>query len=115
MERMFYKPEKVIVDVYNTFDETGRITALIFSMNQFKKTGNGWKKVKIGQLVPLEYCTDDLNGFRSKSDRNKIKERLTLVNPTWRATDGTQFSNIDEAIEYENVLMKKEKESDIEC
>lgn len=115
MERMFYKDKRIFVEVYETFHKDGKNFALVFSANQYKNTGNGWQTIRFNKLIPEAYWNNKANSFQSKTDRNKIKERLHLVNPIWASSDGTQFTNINDAIDYETILAQKEKESEVEC
>ena len=41
----------------------------------------------------------------SKSERNKIKERLTLTAAVWTCTDGISYSTCDEAIKHEQEVI----------
>ncbi len=110
---MYYKKNDMIVEVYKFF-ENG--SALIFSPSVAgKQNGNGWERIKVSQLIPLKYYNENKKGFMSKTERNKIKERLTLSSATWTCTDGQIFSNCTEAIkhEYEIVADEKNKEDNV--
>lgn len=104
--QMYYRKDNCLVEVYHFFEDK---TALIFSPSTAgRQNGNGWEKVKIGQIIPLEYYNENKKGFMSKTERNKIKERLTLTYAEWTCTDGSIFDNCDEAIAYEKKIMEKE-------
>lgn len=102
--KMYYKKDNCIVEVYHFF-ENG--TALIFNPSLAgRSNGCGWNKVKMSQLIPEEYADEYKKGFMSKTERNKIKERLVLIEATWVCTDGLYFNNFDNAIEHEREIMK---------
>lgn len=108
--KMFYKKDNAFVEVYNFFTKNGKSMALIFSPSAQGKQGNGWIEVKPSQLIPEEYCNPDvLKGFMSKTERNKIKKRLKLTSAIWTCSDGTDFSNIEDAICYEKKIMEEKE------
>lgn len=112
--QMYYKDDNAIVEVYNFFEGGG---ALIFSPSLAgKQNGNGWIKVKVNKLIPIEYynACEDKSGFMSKTKKNKIKSRLTLTHATWTCTDGKEYNNCEEAIAHENTLMEEEKHAEQE-
>lgn len=98
--KLYYKKDNMLVDVYHFFEDK---TALIF-----RPSIQGWEKVKISNLVPEEYYDPTKAGFMSKTERNKIKERLTLTHAIWTCTDGTDFEDCNKAIEHEITLKQKE-------
>lgn len=103
--QMFYKNDKCIVEVYHFFENK---TALIFSPHMAsKQNGFGWVYAPMKNLIPLEYYNEHKdNCFISKSERNKIKERLALTKAEWTCTDGFSFNSCDEAINHEMEIMK---------
>ena len=107
--KMFYKKDNCLVDVYHFFEDK---TALIFSpVLGSRQNGNGWAKIKIGQLIPEDYYDKNKNSFMSKTERNKIKEKLTLTHAIWTCTDGTSFEDCDKAIEHERLLNERSKQT----
>lgn len=106
--QMFYKADNCIVEVYHFFENK---TALIFNPNLAgKQNGSGWMYVAIKNLIPIEYYSKCKNNyFMSKSERNKIKERLVLTKAEWICTDGKTFTSCNEAIEHEIEVMKDVK------
>ena len=104
---MYYKRDGIIVEVYKFF-ENG--SALIFSPSMAgKQNGNGWERIKVSQLIPLNYYNENKKGFMSKTERNKIKERLTLSSAQWTCSDGIVFNDCDKAIKHEYEIMTNEK------
>jgi len=103
--QMFYKNDKCIVEVYHFFENK---TALIFSPHMASKlNGFGWVYTPMKNLIPLEYYNEHKdNCFMSKSEKNKIKERLTLTKAEWTCTDGLSFNSCDEAIKHEMEVIK---------
>lgn len=107
--KMFYKKDNTFVEVYNFFAKDGKSVALIFSPSAQGKQGNGWIEVKPSQLIPKEYYDPTtVKGFMSKTQRNKIKKRLSLTSAIWTCSDGTSFSDIENAIAHEKEIMEKE-------
>lgn len=105
--KMYYRKNEIIVEVYHFFEDK---TALIFSPDiAGRQNGNGWEKVKLSQLIPLEYFDEHDKRFMSKTERNKIKERLTLTEALWTCSDGIAFKDFDKAILYERELIEQEK------
>jgi len=110
--RMYFKKEGSEVEVYHFFENN---TALIFSPSLAgRQNGNGWSKVKLGQLIPLEYFNKETNGFMSKTERNKIKDKLTLTKALWTCSDGESFEDCDKAIAHEKEVMEKEVDNNAE-
>lgn len=107
MERMYYKKHNCMVDVYSIYQEN-HMMALIYSPQTAGSCGCGWMKVRAKDLIPEQYF-DGNKGFRSKSYRTRIKDRLTLINATWMASDGKCFDDVKEAFEYEENIYKNEK------
>ena len=102
---MYYKKDNCLVKVYHFFEDK---TALIFSPSAAgRQNGNGWEKVKISQIIPLEYYDENKKGFMSKTERNKIKERLILSEAKWICSDGVTFNDCDKAITHERNLMEE--------
>ena len=109
MEKMFHKKSNAIVYVYKIF-ENGN--ALIYSPEKAGQTNgeNGWEKVKIGSLVPVEYYEEHYKDkhFLSQTKLNKVARRLKLAQAVWETTDGTTFTDKKEAIDYELTLIEGE-------
>ena len=107
MEKMYYKKHNCMVDVYNIYQEQHTM-ALIYSPQTAGNCGCGWMKVRAKDLIPEQYF-DGNKGFRSKSYRTRIKDRIALVNPTWMTSDGETFMSMDDAFVHEENLYKAEK------
>lgn len=105
--QMFHRKDNCIVEVYHFFENK---TALIFNpCIAGHQNGNGWSYVSMKSLIPIEYYNEHKdNGFMSKSERNKIKERLTLTKAEWTCTDGVSYDSCDAAINHEIEIMKTE-------
>lgn len=106
--QMFSKNENRIVEVYKFFDNK---TALIYNpLVASRQNGNGWCITPLKNLIPLEYYNEHKeNFFLSKTEKNKIKERLTLTKAEWTCTDGTSFNSCEDAINHEMEVMKNVK------
>lgn len=108
--KMFYKKDNCLVEVYKIFEDK---TVLIFSPSTAgRQNGNGWEKVKIGQLIPEDYYNTCNNSFISENTRSKIKKRLILTQAIWTCTDGISFNNCNEAIEHEYAIVNKNENND---
>ena len=113
--KMFYKKDNALVEVYKIFIENGKPSALIFSPSAQGGNNNGWIKVnKISQLIPEEYYNPAATkGFMSKTQRNKIKKRLSLTSAIWTCSDGIKFSDIEDAIAHEKEIMEEENDANL--
>ena len=104
--RMFYATRNEFVEVCAIYQDR---TAIIFDPYIASKTGHSgaWVIVKLSKLIPEDYVNRE-DKFESKTEKNKLKARLTLHNAEWEATDGSLFTNVEDAIEYERHLAGKE-------
>ena len=110
--KMYYRKNEIIVEVYHFFEDK---TALIFSPDiAAKQNGNGWERVKMGQLIPLEYFDEHDKRFMSKTKQKKIKERLTLTEALWTCSDGIAFKDFNKAILHERELKIQEEKEEVE-
>ena len=84
--------------------------ATIFSTSQYTKTNNGWQKIKLSQLVPMDFPINNKD-YISKTKKNKAKDRMKLIEATWQTSDGNLWnhSDIDAAVEHELCLMNLEE------
>ena len=84
--------------------------ATIFSASQYTKTNNGWQKIKLSQLVPMDFPINNKD-YISKTKKNKAKDRMKLIEATWQTSDGNLWnhSDIDAAVEHELFLMSLEE------
>ncbi len=84
--------------------------ATIFSTSQYTKTNNGWQKIKLSQLVPMDFPINNKD-YISKTKKNKAKDRMKLIEATWQTSDGNLWnhSDIDAAVEHELFLMSLEE------
>ena len=104
--KMYDKKSTNVVEAVDFYSDG---TVLVYDPNLgARQNGNGWITIKRNRLIPVDYAEMFINGI-SKTEKNKIKERLTLTNAWWIATDGRAFDNIDDAIKYEKKLMDDEK------
>lgn len=103
--KMYDKKSTNIVEAVDFYSDG---TVLIYDPNLgARQNGNGWITVKRNRLIPADYAEMFVSGM-SKTEKNKIKERLTLVEATWATSDGNLYNNIDIAIEHEKELMNKD-------
>lgn len=100
-----------IVRVYEVKDGI----ALIFSASQYQRDGGGWQKIKLTQMIPVEFPINK-NEYVSKTMRNKAMERMKLIHAIWETSDGNRYEseNIDKAIEHEIFLMDEKEKADSE-
>lgn len=104
--KMFSKSLNRLVDVYG-FD-VEHSTALIFDpmqASQATRTHNGWSTVPVKTLIPREYALD--GQYCSKSERNRLIGRLSLLDAWWQTTDGCDFPSLDEAIAHQQEIEKR--------
>lgn len=104
--KMFYTTRSEFVEVCAIYQDR---TAMIFDPYIASKTGssNAWVIVKLSKPIPEDYVNRE-GKFESKTEKNKLKARLTLHNAEWETTDGNVFTDVDDAIEYERHLVGKE-------
>ena len=106
---MFDRTLRVDVDVYK-FSSDNK-TALCWNPAlAAKQSGNGWIEMSRKRLIPYPYAEMFKMGIESKTELNKIKERLTLSDAIWTTTDGQQFSHKDlnVAIRHQKRLLEEE-------
>ena len=105
-EEMRLKKSEQVVRVYSIQDNM----ALVFDPERYKKQNNGWEKVKVSSLVPLDYPVNS-DQYISKTQKNKARQRMWLTSAIWLTTDGKEWAHEDyeEAINHEIELMKREK------
>ena len=96
-----------IVRVYHIFDSM----ATTFSPSLYKSKGNGWEKLKLTQLIPIDMPLEN-NEVISQTEKNKAKKRMKILYATWLTSDGSEWdhADIEEAIEHEIELMRREEE-----
>lgn len=111
---MYSKQNKNNVRVYSFTTVNGQPMALIFNPNAINPNSNNpWSYVKVSSLVPLEFADMIKNNVsNSKTQRNKAKGRMKIIDATWQTSDGEtwQHENIEDAITHELELMEKEKD-----
>lgn len=75
-----------------------------------------WETLSVSAIVPLDcHIASDGDGCNSKTERNKIKEKLTLDKAIWVCSDGTSFlslienhhEGLNEAIKHEKGLLNE--------
>lgn len=103
---MRLRPSGDIVQVYDITDGM----ATIFNKAQFMTSDQGWQKIKVSKLVPMEFELHNTDTV-SQTTKNKAKKRMHLEDATWKTSDGElwRHENIDDAIAHELELMEKEK------
>jgi len=102
-EEMQLRPGGQTVRVYSVGADN---MAVIFDPVMYMKNNNGWDRVKVSRLVPMEFELNNRDHV-SKTRKNKAKSRLKLVEATWESTDGTRYdlSELENAIRHELDLM----------
>lgn len=102
-EEMRLKKNGQVVRVYNISEGM----ATIFNPEMYQKVNNGWDRIKVSNVVPMDYPVNS-DEYVSKTKKNKAKSRMQLVDAAWRTTDGIEFKheNIEEAIAHELELME---------
>lgn len=87
--------------------------ALIFDPVSHMRDQGGWKAIKLNKLVPMDYPVYTEHQIASEALK-KAKERLELIDATWKTSDGQLFKHDEkaEAIKVELSLMNIEKEGE---
>lgn len=102
--KMYDKKSTNVVEAVDFYSDG---SVLVFDPNLAdRQNGNGWITIARKRLIPIDYAEKYITGM-SKTEKNKIKERLALVEATWATSDGNLYHNIDTAIEHEKNLMKE--------
>lgn len=105
--KMYDKKSTNVVEAVDFYSDG---TVLIYDPNLgARQNGNGWITVKRNRLIPADYAEMFISGM-SKTEKNKIKERLKLIEAKWETSDGLVFYNIDEAIEHEKLVVEIKEE-----
>lgn len=104
-EEMRMRKNGIVVRVYDISNGI----ATIFNPEMYQKNNNGWMNVKISQLIPLDFPFNNKE-YVSKTQKNKAKSRLQLVDAVWQTTDDVlwEHKNIENAIQHELEIMKCE-------
>ena len=112
MEKMIEKKTGAVVEVYKFFENSN--TALIYSPDMAGHTNgqNGWKRVKLGSLVPIDYYKEHYinDEFVSQTKLNKIARNIKLHYAEWQTSDGELYTDKNEAIRHETLLALKEED-----
>lgn len=73
-EEMKLKKSGMIVRVYDVTDGM----ATIFDPNLYQNQNNGWKIIKISNLIPMDFPINNKD-YVSKTKKNKAKDRMQLL------------------------------------
>lgn len=107
MEVMYHRKNGKRYEVYDYITEEGKHTfAICYDTEQAGRCGQGWCRMRLKDLVPAAHANPITGQFMSKSERNRIKEKLQIVSATWKCTDGELYdhSMLNEAIEHQRNL-----------
>lgn len=115
IQQMKDKKTGRVVDVYSIKHKDGKMIAIVFDLIKYRDTNNGWDKIPLKKLVPMD--TPSRNEIPSKNRINKIKRRLKIESAIWKTSDGQLFTHdhIDDAIKHEEMIMEQEKENNVNC
>lgn len=83
-EEMRLKKSGEVVRVYG-IDPVEKI-AVVFCPSQYQKVNNGWLYIKVSLLVPRGFPVSNKDCV-SKTQKNKAKERMKLIDATWQTSD----------------------------
>lgn len=104
MDKVYYKKQHRVVEMYGIDVDHG--VAMVFdSMQASKNGGNGWVKIPIKHLIPVEYVDESTGGYMSKSERNSIKQHIHMVEAKWECEDGMTYNNLEDAIAHQKELL----------
>ena len=106
-EEMRLRPGGDIVRVYEIKDGE----ALVFNKAKFMKDNQGWMKVKVNKLVPMDFELYNKD-MPSATKQNKAKKRMKIESAVWLTSDGKRWphEDLELAIAYEINLMEAEKD-----
>ena len=104
--KMYDKKSTNVVEAVDFYSDG---TVLVYDPNLgARQNGNGWITVKRNRLIPADYAEMFISGM-SKTEKNKIKDRLRLYYTEWMTSDGEVYKDIDLALNHEKQLMESEK------
>ena len=94
------------VEVFHFFED-GRILVYDNALAA-KQCGNGWQMRKCSKLIPYPDADVFKAGAQSKTEYNKAKSRLKLLDAEWQTEDGEVFdhAHLNDAVEHQLALMK---------
>ena len=84
--------------------------ALCFVESEYAKQGaGGWRQIKTNKLRPDDIPVSEQ--YVSKTQQNKAKKRMKLIDATWETSDGKQWTHtdIEKAVAHEYNLMSEEQ------
>ena len=87
--------------------------ALCFVESDYAKQGaGGWRQIKHSKLRPDDIPVSEQ--YVSKTQQNKAKKRMKLIDATWETSDGKQWTHtdIEKAVAHELDLINKENEKE---
>ncbi len=100
--KMYDKKSTNVVEAVDFYSDG---TVLVYDPNLgARQNGNGWVTIKRNRLIPFDYAEKFISGM-TKTEKNKIKDRIKLYYAEWQTTDGEVFKNIDDAISHESCIM----------
>lgn len=104
--KMYDKKSTNVVEAVDFYSDG---TVLVYDPNLgARQNGNGWITINRKRLIPADYAEMFISGM-SKTEKNKIKDRLTLYYAEWMTSDGEVYKDIDLALNHEKQLMESEK------
>ena len=104
--KMYDKKSTNVVEAVDFYSDG---TVLVYDPNlSARQNGNGWITIKRNRLIPADYAEMFISGM-SKTEKNKIKDRLKLYYAEWMTSDGEVYKDIDLALNHEKQLMESEK------
>lgn len=112
MTTMWDKQTARNVEVHQFFDDN---TALVYDPYMAsQQNGNGWQRRKLARLIPYPDADIFKLGIQSKTEYNKAKSKLKLLDAEWQTEDGLVFdhAHINDAVEHQLALMQENKEDE---
>ena len=102
MEVMYHRKNGKRYEVYD-YIAGEHITVICYDTELAGRTGQGWCRMRLKDLIPEAHANKFTGQFESKTERNEIKSKLKLIAATWECTDGTVYdhSQLDKAIEHQ--------------
>lgn len=107
-EIMWHKKKNEDVKVVAIEKRNNKNYALVYITSiATNQNGNGWFWVCMKDLIPYPQAEAYKPGGMSKTYKNKIKSHLNLSYAEWTCTDGSTYTDIEEAIQHQEKLLKE--------
>lgn len=107
MDIMYHRKNGKRYEVYQYVIDNGHVCGICYDTEQAgRQCGQGWSAVRLKDLIPEAHANKITGQFMSTTERNKIKNQLTMTDAIWKCTDGLLYdhAHLEDAIEHQRQL-----------